>query len=105
MELRLISDPPSHVSTINPVAGGFSGGPAARKPLASAGDTGSIIQEDSTCHRAAKPGVTTTGLSTLEPVLCHRGHHWEKPKHMNWSVGPRLQPGKPKAAKTQRTPK
>ena len=60
------------------VVGGFPGGPVVKNPPINAGHTGLIlVQEDPTCHKAAKP-------VHLEPTLYNRrGHHNEKPARCN----------------------
>ena len=58
------------------------GDPVVKNPPASAEDMGSLVQEDSTCHGAAKPVRHNYCSShTLEPrLLDKRSHCSEKPR-------------------------
>ena len=79
--------------------GGFPGGSVVNKPIANAGDAGSIPapgrsyvlwsnkahvpQPLSLCSGAQEPQL----LCTLEPELCNKRHHCnEKPVHHNYRV-------------------
>jgi len=72
----------------------FPGGPEVKNPPANSGSQiQSLLQEDPTCHSAAKPvyhsycasapePVTTEAHVPLEPILCNkRSHRNEKPVH------------------------
>ena len=62
----------------------FPGGPVVKNPPVNAGDTGSIPDPGSPCHRATKPQLLSP--HTLKPVLGNkRSRRDEKPRLCNES--------------------
>ena len=59
------------------------GGSVVEYPPASAGDVGSLAQEDPTCCGATKPVHHNYWAHALELVLYSRSHHNEKLAHCN----------------------
>ena len=102
----------------------FPGGPEVKNPPANSGSQiQSLLQEDPTCHSAAKPVYHSYCASAPEPVSCHywgpcapRAHTLQQEKPPQWEAcALQLKSSAPptpatkerwcKAVKTQHSPK